>query len=376
MGLRILITNNGLAVRAGSELYVRDVALSLLKRGHEPIVYSTLLGDVARELRTAKVEVVDNLKPLTAAPDLIHGHHHLDTMTALLNFPRVPAINFCHSVTYPQETPVCFPRVLRYVAVDYACRDRLLEHGIPAERIRVLLNFVDLDRFRPRDTSLPSRPRRALVFSNYAGPDTHLPVVQEACNRAELQLDVIGVAAQNASAQPEKILRKYDLVFAKARCALEAMAVGTAVILCDRGGVGPLVTMDEFDELRPLNFGIRTLREPMNPDVLLRQIERYDALDAAAVSGLVRATAGHEAIIDELLNLYQEVINEQRRLGPGDSDKEGRAAAAYLRRLKIDFAIDDIPPSPLADRVRRIPLLGGSAIKLARRIKRVVSRGQ
>ena len=34
----------------------------------------------------------------------------------------------------------------------------------------------------------------------------------------------------------------YDLVFAKARCALEAMAVGAAVVLCDTHGLGPMVT--------------------------------------------------------------------------------------------------------------------------------------
>lgn len=42
--LRILITNNTLANRAGSELYVRDLATALLDGGHTPIAYSTILG--------------------------------------------------------------------------------------------------------------------------------------------------------------------------------------------------------------------------------------------------------------------------------------------------------------------------------------------
>lgn len=368
-GLRILITNNALAGRGGSELYVRDVALGLLRRGHEPVVYSTILGEVARELRTANVTVVDNLSQLSAAPDLIHGHHHMETMTALLYFPRVPAINFCHSSTYWHETPIRFPRVLRYVAVDHACRDRLLQrHGVPEEQIRVLLNFVDLDRFKVRRTPLPARPKRALVFSNYANSQTHLPAVREACRRAQIQLDVLGNGEKNASAEPEKVIRAYDLVFAKARCALEALAVGAAVILCDAGGVGPMVTMGEFDKLRPLNFGIRTLREPLDPDILVREIERYDPADAAAVSELVRATAGQESIIDELIGLYKEVIDEHRALGQRDIDEEGRAAAAYLRQLKIDFATHGAASLRLRERLQRVPLLGRWGIKLARRI--------
>ena len=34
MGLRVLITNIILASRTGTELYVRDLAVELLRRGH------------------------------------------------------------------------------------------------------------------------------------------------------------------------------------------------------------------------------------------------------------------------------------------------------------------------------------------------------
>ena len=95
-GLRILITNTALDVRAGSELYVRDLATALLARGHTPIVYSPVLGDVAREIREATIPVVDDLAAIGTAPDVIHGHHHLETLTALLWFPGVPAVSMCH----------------------------------------------------------------------------------------------------------------------------------------------------------------------------------------------------------------------------------------------------------------------------------------
>ena len=85
--MRVLITNNTLDHRAGSELYVRDIALALLRRGHHPIAYSTRLGTVADELRVATVPVIDDLNLLTVIPDIIHGQHHLDAMTALLHFP-------------------------------------------------------------------------------------------------------------------------------------------------------------------------------------------------------------------------------------------------------------------------------------------------
>ncbi len=199
----------------------------------------------------------------------------------------------------------------------------------------MVLNFVDLDRFRPR-APLPLRPRRALVFSNQASEGTFLPAVREACARSGLALEVAGVAAGSPAERPEALLPGFDLVFAKARAAMEAMAVGTAVVLCDQAGAGPLVTSADFDRLRPLNFGIRALRHPVTADFLAGEIERYDAADAAEVSRRLRATAGIEEAVDRLLGLYEEVLAEHRERGEppaAEAAEEGRAAAAYLRWL-------------------------------------------
>src|SRR5207253_11139176 len=99
----------------------------------------------------------------------------------------------------------------------------------------------DLARFARR-RPLPPRPRRALIFSNRAHEYTFIPAVRSACRRRGLELDVGGAGVGRTVDNPETLLPNYDLVFAKARCALEAMAVGSAVILCDADGLGPLVT--------------------------------------------------------------------------------------------------------------------------------------
>jgi hypothetical protein len=335
--LRVLITNNTLDQRAGSELYVRDVATALLEQGHQPIAYSTRLGEVADELRRLTVPVVEDLRALGNPPDLIHGQHHVETMTALLHFPGVPAVFFCHGWLPWEEMPPRFPRILRYVAVDELCRQRLVcEHGIAPGRVRLLLNFVDLKRFQPR-AALPPRPRRALVFSNYATEDGILRPLRQACASAGLELDVVGLGVGAPCAQPEERLGHYDLVFAKARAALEALAVGTAVVLCDANGLGPLVTAAELDRLRQLNLGLRCLRNPVTADGLLREIGRYDPGDAAQVCQKVRATAGLDAAVDEIVTVYREVLEANAALPPVDREAEGRVAAAYLRSVSPVF---------------------------------------
>lgn len=359
--MKILITNNDLSIRAGTQLYVRDLAVALLRRGHSPFIYSPALGEIAKELRAATIPVVDDLDSLPTAPDVIHGQHHPETMTALLRFPGVPAVYFCHGWLPWEEAPPRFPRIRRYVAVDHASRDRLIfEHGIPEEKITVLLNFVDLDRFKPRGP-LPPKPKRALVFSNYATEAGYLKVVRQACGEAGIKLDVAGLGVNNPSARPELLLGNYDLVFGKARAALEAMAVGAAVILCDRGKIGPMVTTSEFDRLRPLNFGIRVQQEPIHLKALTREIARYDPKDAALVSQRIRETASHETVVEKIISIYTEIIEENT--GPYGQDEllaESRAAAAYLRslspRLKEYYALKKARAILLRDFLLKIPI--------------------
>ena len=260
-GLRILITNNTLSGRAGSELYVRDLALALMHQGHYPIAYSTSLGPVAEELRKATVPVVDDLRALNVPPDLIHAQHHLDAMTAMLRYPDVPAVYACHGWAPWEELPPVFPSIRRYIAVDDLCRERLVTtEGIGTDRIEVLYNFVDLDRFRPR-LALPDTPGSALIFSNYASEANFAGTIRLACQRAGIQrIDVVGSAVGNVVAQPETILGQYDVVFCKARAALEAMAVGCAVVVADFAGLAGMVHTGNMQRMRALNFGVRTMQ--------------------------------------------------------------------------------------------------------------------
>lgn len=309
MSLRILITSLTLWPPSGTAIYVRDLALELKRQGHEPAVFSATRGAVARELREAGVAVTDQLERLEQ-PDVIHAHHRVPSLIALRRWPRVPAIYVCHDHTSPLDAPPLHASIRRYFGVSQVCVRRLVDAGVLESQAALLLNFVDTARFRARDP-LPQRPRRGLVFSNYAHARTHLPAIYKACREAGLAVDVVGEGVDNIVTIPERLLLDYDLVFAKAKAAMEAMAVGNAVVLCDFSGVGPMVTSAQFDELRPLNFGFEALREPLGPEPLLREIARYDAADAARVRDLIRSTASLTAAVERLVRIYHDVVAEQ-----------------------------------------------------------------
>ena len=331
--LKILITAPSLAGRSGGVLYVRDLALGLLRQGHSPVVFAPQIGDIGRELRVATVPVVDQLDQIGAAIDVIIGNGHPELVLALLRFPEAAGIHVCHARDHWLTRPPAMARVQRVAAVDVTCRDWLInEHRWPESKVVVIRNAVDLNRFQPREP-LPAKPRRALVFSSYLDETNGLGVIREACAQAELPLEIIGQKVGRLHGHPESILREYDLVFAKARCALEALAVGCAVILCGAEGSGPLVTTNNLDFLWPRNFGCRVLwKQPTVADYL-EQIRNFDPADAAQVSARVRQEGNLEVFSRQMIALCHEVIAEKQSAPAADSTADLADLTAYLRQI-------------------------------------------
>lgn len=327
--MRILLTNYNLQGRTGTEVYIFELCLALIERGHLPVVYSPRLGPMAEALRSKTVPVIDDLRTLSEPPDIIHAHHSPVAVEALLRFPKVPAVFVCHDRLAWHDDPPRFERFVRSVAVDHNCRERLVtEAGIDPSKVRVLYNAVDLQKFVPRNEALPDKPRRALVFSNQEG---QFEAVRKACEAAGIQAERMDQHQQRGSA-PEKILPQFDLVFAKARCALEAMAVGCGVVVCDEAGLGGLVTEENYDRMRSLNFGRRLLQKPVDPAIVATEIARYSASDATLVSQRVRAEASLDGLVDQWLSLYEEVLEE---FDPAahSTEQELAEAADYLKSL-------------------------------------------
>jgi Glycosyltransferase Family 4 len=345
--LRILFTIQTLEGRAGAALYVRDFALELLRLGHRPVVFSRRLGDLAGELRDLTVPVIDRLSQLAEAPDLIHGNSPVETAAALLHFASTPAIFTCHGWDSPDALPPKFSRIVLYLAVDETCRDRLVCHeGIDPSTVAVHFNPVDLERFRLRDKPLPERPAHALVFSNQASTANYVPAIREACERFAISLEVVGSNADNTAAAPEKILGNYDLVFAKARCALEALAIGAAVILCDQSGMGSLVTTQNLREARCRNFGRRTLQFSITADSIAAEIMRYDAGDAASVTAEVRQNEGLVESTRRLIAKYCQALEIFGSFGSGPKgDAVRRPGDWHVERLSTAAFLEEIAPT-------------------------------
>lgn len=331
---RILFTNSAIAGPTGTELYIRDLAREFRARKCEVVIYTLRTGDLAEEIRALGIPVVDHLSALGETPDIIHGQHHLPTLQAMLAFPETPAVFVCHGWRPWEEMPPALPRIRRHVAVDPLTRDRIIHEGrIAQEKVHILPNFVDLDIFRPR-WPLPEWPERAAIFSNYVRPGSpYFRSVSTACARLGIELDVIGSGFGTATNQPAPTLAGYDLVFAQGRSAIEAIAVGSAVIVASSRAFGPLVRPENYHELRRFNFGIRALEHPVDAEHIVNEIRTYNPNAAAEVTVRLREEADLRSSADDLMQIYEQAVADHQR-EPTDHHAERLALAAELGRLE------------------------------------------
>jgi UDP-3-O-[3-hydroxymyristoyl] glucosamine N-acyltransferase len=352
--VRILITNVQLDHRTGTEIVVRDLESGLRERGHDVCVYTPRPGILSDEITARGGLVVDTLDLVPFVPDVIHAHHNGPATEAALCFPHTPLVFVCHSRNAHIDMAPGVPSVSQYVAVDLNCRERLVAEGVPVDSIHVISNAVDIGRLVTRgDVSAPLR--KAAVFSNQARDGGFVESVRRACASAGLALDEFGMGVGRTLDDPECRLAEYDVVFAKARCAIEALAAGCAVIAVDEAGYGGLVTYADVDWMLDWNVGDRCLQRAHDPVAIEEDLRRIDAEDVGRVSDLVRRRCSLEASLDAYELVYKAAMEGERAsLSPSAGswrdpyDAVVEYATNLETRLRAGEGAWSMPPLPPA----------------------------
>lgn len=329
--MRVLTTNCSLRGRSGTEVVTIDLALGLRRRGHEVCVLTPMPGASAEILKRHDIIVTDDPAKIPWPPDVIHGHHNHVLTAALAACPKAPALFVSHSSNFWFDGPPALPRVRKLCAVDEACRARVAaDTGRSNDEITLLLNAVDTDLFEPR-APLPAKPVRALLL---AKNNAHADAVRAAASKAGVALDEIGSAFGNEADDLHERLKSYDLVFATARMALEALTVGCAVVVVDGRGLAGLVTSSVVDDWRARNFGLSLLTRQPTPETISAEIARYDAADAALAALRIRETASLSAYLDQVEAVHRDLLADPFVV---DAVDDLRATGAFitdwLRRL-------------------------------------------
>ncbi len=364
--IRVLILNRQLDDRTGTETYTCDLASELSKLGHIPMVYTPCLGSIGLELRDKGIAVVNDIDQIPEQPDIIQGHHYIETCLASLYFPQVPAIFVCHDRSSWHSEPPATSTILKYIAVDYHCLDRLIENSIPRSKTQILYNAVNLERFKLRSTPLPDKPQKVLILSNRADYDNYIKPIATACSELGISLNIVGRAVGSFCEKPEEILGQYDVVFAKARCAMEAMACGAAVITCDIPGCNAMVTMKSIGHYRKYNFGMRILTNPVTTGFIKRQLQAYNPKQAGNVTAWIRRNASLGDLARQYITLYKQLIEQ----GPvSQSPRLLQSQKKLYREICLDLE------KYIFDAKYRLPMELGGGLSAKQMAKIVIKKG-
>lgn len=355
--MKIAIATIKMSTRTGTEMVTVDLALGLRRRGHEVFVFTSELGETAEELRAKDIVVIDDLRNAPFEPDVIHANQSAVLLQALIRFRRAVGVYVGHDATFFQNAPVDLTRIRAYVAVDRINRERI-ERQVPRVKgaVRLIHNAVDLGRFSVRGP-LPAKPRKALVLTKYSG---HVEAVRQACDACQIACEAIGPGVNAVVADLTPLLHAADIVFATARMAIEALAVGCAVVVCDARGLAGMVTTQNVAAWRDDNFGIGILKSAVTSDIIVSEIQRYDAEDAAAACAYMRRNSGLEQAIDAFEGVYKRAVEENSFVDP---DSEAIELSSALREWLPGLDGDALVASSHLT-YRRHALLAQQAVKL------------
>jgi hypothetical protein len=334
--MRILLTNHELAQRTGTELLTAELARALRDRGHEVAVFTWRPGELAESLATSGIPMLEDPRHCPFVPEVIHGQHHLATMTALTAWPGVPGMYFCHGVRPFDEQPPRHPRLRRYLTMAAINGDWLAAAaGVDASRVVTVPNWFDPRRFATVRQA-GANTGRAAIFSHRLAPGPVFDAVRAGCASAGLELSGIGRGFGTASAAPESLLPGFEVVFATGRSALEALACGCAVVPLDSHvGLGTWVTPEDFEQQRDRNWCVYQRPIEVTADAVANELARRKPEATADVTRRVRAELTLDVAVGKLESIYQAVIEEVTEQSHGSiaTADESAALVEYLRFL-------------------------------------------
>jgi glycosyltransferase involved in cell wall biosynthesis len=181
--LKVLLSCISFRNFTGSELYVFELAKSLIKLNCSVTVLSQIGGPVTNMANKLGIKCVsfenapgfklgdgewgmntpEGFKPSTPNAlyrisdvdyDIIHFQHKPVAERILNMYPELPKISAIHSEVISLEDPVVDPTIKKYIAIRPEIKEHMINNfDIPEEMIEVIYNPVDNEKFQSKKVS-------------------------------------------------------------------------------------------------------------------------------------------------------------------------------------------------------------------------------
>lgn len=353
--VKVLITHFRLAEQTASERLVCDLALLLQAGGATVAVFTTQAGPLADLLQKSGIPVAGHPWIGSFQPDLIHGHGNLETLTAMLGHPDVPAVFFSPGSAGWREHAPLHPRIHRYLTGSAAGKAWLVrERGVAPDRIAILPEWVDFSALGP-PRRVPPKPRTALFADPAEGREERL--ARQACEELGIHFETISSLAGKSSLRPGELYPRYDLVFARGKSLLEALAAGCAAIPVSPGRIGELVTVRNFPAMATRGDGEGPEIKPDSIRLaeLVTEIETWNWSELAPVAEKVREYHGSAAVLSQLTEIHRRALaHTKAQSGPDSTERTW--TAGWLLELAQQQAYLDSGSLELRQRISALRL--------------------
>jgi GT2 family glycosyltransferase len=331
--MRILLTNHQLDCFAGTELFVRDLAKELKFRGHNVSVFSPVLGMVAREIEQCGVVVTDDLLTIQQEQfDVIHAQHNNTAALVRAVFPNTPMVFMSHGVLPELEQP---PKVdlgiEKFIAVSEEVAKNIGQSGIAQEKIEIVRNFVDAEKFRPI-RPIGEHPVRLMVLSNHYESQVR-EVIEGACQERNIDVSHVGLP-DNPVADVSGLINDFDVVVTLGRGVIESMAAGRNVIIFDIHGGDGFVDQENYFENRKYNFSGRRNGEKYDRISFGHELDKYDSSLGLKLREIAVNEHSLNGVVLKLEGIYSMVSSMQCDREMWKPDVFQSMLAYYRLRIK------------------------------------------
>ena len=323
----ILISNQFLAARTGSELHVLTLARLFSRAGWDVTCFTLLYGHPLQadfERYGIHVVTLGSESLLSDHYDVLFAQHRI-AAEHLWNIDRISfgkvIVSTLGFITSAEKPPVFYPKADGFVFVSEETRDHVCSNAALGDMpVMVFPNYAPSEYFEV-SRKLPDRPRRVCVLSNHPPRELHDLAVLGPTRGIEV--DLFGYETTSVEVTPE-LVSQYDVVVSIGRTAQPCLAAGIPFYCYDQFGGPGYITPENVARHAYNNFSGRSEQTKRSSEELLDDLM---AGYAGATGGTkeLRALAREEYDLNALFARLSSFIEGI----PASPDNHHRPPASY-----------------------------------------------
>jgi hypothetical protein len=322
--MRIVLSYHQLNGFGGTETYLLTVAGALERLGHDVLVHTYEAGRCAEFARAHGTRVVDREAELPTSCDALFAQDTATAYTLAARYPGAARVFVAHSTSQPLQSPPQLEEVCDAVVVMNDRLQRRVEALAWHPTVVRLRQPIDLQRFCFRALERRQRRPPRVVWLNNYGADARRRLLEQACQKAGLELMLVGDPV-GVTATPEHVIANAEIVMSLGRGALEAMASGRAAYVFGVAGVDGWVTASSYQHLESDGFSGRAFGKAVGTEQLFDDLSSWS--EEMGEVGRDLACRNHDAD-EHAVDLVQLIERAD-----GQHDPPPPKAAGELARL-------------------------------------------